>query len=253
MTTRFADTAVLVTGGGSGIGRAIALAFAAEGARVAVAGRSAGPLAETVDLIERAGGKAVALTGDVTDTGDAARLVRETVEQFGGLDVAVNNAGVLGGLGPVADIDEAEWQRVIDVNLTGTWLAMKHQIAHMRAHGGGAIVNVASNVGTHLRIPGLGAYAASKAAVTALTRAAARDHIADGVRINLVSPGPVETDMSTRPGESTVDKAARMRTAVPAGRAGAVTEIAAAVLHLASPEAAFTVGADLVLDGGVTA
>ncbi|MEV7025631.1 SDR family oxidoreductase [Kitasatospora sp. NPDC093558] len=253
MSKRFADRAVLVTGGGTGIGRAVALAFAREGARVAVAGRTEGPLAETVGLIEREGGKAVALTGDVTDGADAARLVRETVEYLGALDVAVNNAGVLGGLGPVADIDEAEWERVLGTNVTGTFLAMKHQIAHLRANGGGAIVNISSNVGTHMSIAGLGAYGATKAAVTALTRAAARDHIADGVRINLVSPGPIDTPMSTRPGESAADKAERMKGATPVGRAGAVDEVAAAVLHLASPEAGYTVGADLVLDGGVTA
>ncbi|MEV7773358.1 glucose 1-dehydrogenase [Kitasatospora sp. NPDC086791] len=253
MTTRFADKSVLVTGAGSGIGRAIALAFAREGARVAVAGRSAAPLAETVELIERAGGKAVALTGDVTNGEDAARLVRETVEQFGGLDVAVNNAGVLGAIGPVADIDEAEWRRVIDVNLTGTMLAMKHQIGHLRAHGGGAIVNVSSNLGAHRRIPNLAAYAAGKAAVTALTRTAALDHIADGVRINSVSPGAVDTPMSGRPGESAAAKAARMKAEIPVGRAGAVEEVAAAVLYLASGEAGYTVGSDLVLDGGSSA
>ncbi|MEV7926902.1 glucose 1-dehydrogenase [Kitasatospora sp. NPDC088779] len=253
MTTRFIGKSVLVTGGGSGIGRAVALAFAREGARVAVAGRSAGPLAETVELIEQAGGKAVALTGDVADGQDAARLVRETVELLGGLDVAVNNAGVFGAVGPVADIDEDEWHRVFAVNLTGTWLAMKHQIRHMRAHGGGAIVNISSNLGVHMRVPGLGAYAASKAAVTALTRSAALDHIADGVRITMVSPGPVDTSMSTRPGENADDKAARMKDSLPVGRAGAVEEVAAAVLYLASSEAGFTVGADLVLDGGATA
>ncbi|SOB85905.1 SDR family NAD(P)-dependent oxidoreductase [Streptomyces sp. 1331.2] len=253
MTTRFADKSVLVTGGGSGIGRAIALAFAQEGARVAVAGRSAAPLAETVELIEQAGGKAVALTGDVTNGQDAARLVRETVEAFGGLDVAVNNAGVFGAAGPVAEIDEADFQRVFDINVTGTLLAMKHQIGHLRANGGGAIVNVSSNLGAHKRLAGVGAYAASKAAVTALTRAAALDHIREGVRINTVSPGPVDTPMSTRPGENAADKAERMRADLPVGRAGAVEEIAAAVLYLASSEAAFTVGADLVLDGGVTA
>lgn len=142
---------------------------------------------------------------------------------------------------------------MIDTNLTGTWLAMKHQIAEMRTSGGGAIVNISSNLGTHMRLAGLGAYAVSKAAVGTLTRAAARDHIAEGVRINSVSPGPVDTSMSSRPGESAADKADRMKEQVPAGRAGAPEEIAAAVLHLASPEAAFTVGADLVLDGGITA
>ena len=253
MSTRFADKSVLVTGGGSGIGRGIALAFAREGARVAVAGRGAGPLAETVALIEAAGGKAVALTGDVTNSADAARLVRETVEQFGGLDVAVNNAGVFGAAGPVAEIDEDEFRRVVEVNVTGTLLAMKHQIGHMRAHGGGAIVNVSSNLGHHRRPAGVGADAVSKAAVPALTRAAARGHIGEGVRINTVSPGPVDTPMSSRPGESDADKSDRMKSEVPVGRAGAIAEIAAAVLYLASPEAGYTVGADLVLDGGVTA
>ncbi|MFJ6138130.1 SDR family NAD(P)-dependent oxidoreductase [Kitasatospora sp. NPDC092286] len=253
MTTRFADQSVLVTGGGSGIGRAIALAFAREGARVAVAGRTGSSLAETVGLVEREGGKAVALVADVTNSQDAARLVRETVEHFGGLDVAVNNAGILGTPAPVADLEEDEWRRVLDTNLTGTWLAMKYEIAHMRANGGGAIVNIASSLGVHLRLPGLGAYAVSKAAIGTLTRSAARDHIGDGVRINSVSPGPVETAMSTRPGEGTAEKADRMKVQVPVGRSGAVEEIAAAVLHLASPEAGFTVGADLVLDGGITA
>lgn len=130
---------------------------------------------------------------------------------------------------------------------------MKYEIAHMRAHGGGVIVNVSSNLGAHGRVRNLGAYVAAKAAVSALTRNAALDHIGDGVRINAVSPGPVDTPMSTRPGESPADKAARMRHEVPAGRAGSVAEIAAAVLYLASPEAAFTVGTDLVLDGGLTA
>ncbi|MFF2950055.1 SDR family NAD(P)-dependent oxidoreductase [Kitasatospora sp. NPDC057965] len=252
-TTRFTGKSVLVTGGGSGIGRAVALAFAREGARVAVAGRTASALAETVALIEREGGTAVALTGSVSDAADAARLVRETVERLGALDVAVNNAGVFGGVGRIADVAEEEWQRLIDINLTGTWYAMKHQIAHLRANGGGAIVNISSNLGTHLRVENKGAYAVSKAAVATLTRAAARDHIAEGVRINLVSPGPINTTMSTQPGESDSDKSDRMKGSIPVGRAGAVEEVAAAVLHLASEESAYTVGADLVLDGGVTA
>lgn len=253
MTARFTGKSVLVTGGGTGIGRGIALAFAREGARVAVAGRTEGTLAETVALIEAEGGRAVALVGDVTRGQDAARLVRDTVAEFGALDVAVNNAGILAGIGPVAEIDEEEWRRILDTNLTGTWLPMKHEISHMRANGGGAIVNVSSNLGTHVRVANLGAYAATKAAVTTLTRSAARDHIGDGVRINSVSPGPVQTEMSSLPGESAADKADRMKGQVPVGRAGAVEEIAAAVLHLASDEAGFTVGADLVLDGGISA
>lgn len=251
---RFTGTAVLVTGAGSGIGRAVALAFAREGARVAVAGRTEATLKETVALIEAAGGAgAAALTADVTSGADMARLVETTAARLGALDVAVNNVGILTPPAPVADISEDDWHRVLDTNLTGLWLSMKHEIAHMRAHGGGAIVNIASNIGAHRRLAGLGAYTATKAAVSALTRNAALDHIGEGIRINAVSPGAVDTPMSTRPGETPRDKAARLSAQIPAGRAGGVDEIAAAVLYLASPAAAFTVGTDLVVDGGATA
>ncbi|MBB5122469.1 short-chain dehydrogenase [Streptomyces eurocidicus] len=253
MTARFTGRTVLVTGGGTGIGRAVALAFAREGARVVVAGRREEPLKETVRQMEAAGGEAVAITADVTRAADVRNLVERTVERFGGLDVAVNNVGMLIAPAKVADIDEDDWDRIMDTNLKGIWLSMKYEICHMREHGGGAIVNIASNLGAHMRRPGFGAYAAGKAAVSALTRNAALDHIGDGVRINAVSPGPVETPMSSRPGESSPEKAERMRRDVPVGRAGAPDEIAAAVLHLASDEAGYTVGADLVLDGGVTA
>jgi NAD(P)-dependent dehydrogenase (short-subunit alcohol dehydrogenase family) len=249
----FDGRAVLVTGGGTGIGRAVARAFARQGARVAVAGRTERTLKETVALIEADGGVAAALTADVTSAADVSALVAGTVRHFGGLDVAVNCVGVLAPPAAVADITEEQWRHTLDTNLTGVWLSMKHEIAHMRAHGGGAIVNVASNIGSHRRAPGLAAYAASKAAVGVLTRTAALDHIRDGVRINAVSPGPVDTPMSSRPGETAAGKAARLRDALPLGRASSPDEIAAAVLHLASPAAASTVGADLVLDGGATA
>ncbi|MEV4927429.1 SDR family NAD(P)-dependent oxidoreductase [Streptomyces roseoverticillatus] len=253
MTARFTGKTVLVTGGGTGIGRAVALAFAREGARVVVAGRREEPLKETVAYVEAEGGEAVAVTADVTRSEDVRALVEQTVARFGSLDVAVNNVGLAVPPAKVADVPEEDWDRIVETNLKGVWLSMKHEIGHMRAHGGGAIVNIASNVGAHRRKPGFGAYTATKAAVSALTRNAALDHIGEGVRINAVSPGPVETPMSSRPGESSQDKAERMRREVPAGRAGTPGEIAAAVLHLASDEAGYTVGADLVLDGGVTA
>ncbi|MFI9202094.1 SDR family NAD(P)-dependent oxidoreductase [Streptomyces sp. NPDC053048] len=254
MTARFTGRTVLVTGGGTGIGRGIALAFAREGARVVVAGRREEPLKETVVLIEAAGGEAAAITADVTRSEDVRALVERTVARYGGLDVAVNNVGMLAAGGvKVADIADEDWQATLDTNLTGVWLSMKHEIEHMRANGGGAIVNVSSVLGAHNRLPGLGAYATSKAAVTALTRSAALDHIGDGIRINAVSPGPVETPMSSRPGESAAQKAERLREQVPAGRAATPQEIAASVLHLASDEAGYAVGTDLVLDGGITA
>ncbi|MGW4062069.1 glucose 1-dehydrogenase [Amycolatopsis sp. NPDC004747] len=250
MGARFAGKVVLVTGGGSGIGRATARAFAGEGATVIVAGRDERRLASAVAEI---GGGASAVTVDVTDSADVARMVEMVVARHGGLDVAFNNAGILGSPAAAADLDEDGFGAVLATNVTGTWLCLKHEVAHMRAHGGGAIVNMASNIGAHGRLPNMAAYAASKAAVSALTRTAARDHIADGVRINAVSPGATDTDMSRRPGETDADRAARLKDAIPLGRVGATAEVAAAVLWLASDEAAFTVGHDLVVDGGATA
>ncbi|MGK5543971.1 SDR family NAD(P)-dependent oxidoreductase [Streptomyces sp. URMC 127] len=253
MTARFTGKTVLVTGGGTGIGRAVALAFAREGARVVVAGRREEPLKETVASVEAEGGEAFAVTADVTRSEDVRALVEQTVARFGSLDVAVNNVGLAVPPAKVADVSEEDWDLIVATNLKGVWLSMKHEIGHMRAHGGGAVVNIASNLGAHRRKPGFGAYAATKAAVSALSRNAALDHIGEGVRINAVSPGAVETPMSSRPGESAPEKAERMRREVPAGRAGTPDEVAAAVLHVASDEAGYTVGADLVLDGGVTA
>ena len=253
MTSRFTGKNVLVTGGGSGIGRAVALAFARQGATVIVAGRSPEPLTQTVKLIEADGGQATAITADVTRSADLATLVTQIAATHGGLHIAVNNAGTLTALGPVGDIDEDQWSTLVSVNLTGVMLSMKHEIAQMRRNGGGVIVNIASNLGAHKRRTGLGAYVATKAAVSALTRNAALDHIHEGIRINTVSPGPIDTPMSYRPDETQADRDARMRQQLPAGRVGNLDEVAAAVLYLAAPEAGFVVGADLVVDGGATA
>ncbi|TCO60609.1 SDR family NAD(P)-dependent oxidoreductase [Actinocrispum wychmicini] len=243
---------VLITGGGSGIGRATAQAFASAGATVVVAGRNPDALAGTVDLVRQAGGTADAITADVTSEEDTARMVATTVERHGGLHIAVNNAGVAAAA-PVADMDLDTWTRVLDTNLTGTWLSMKHEIGHMRRHGGGVIVNIASNLGAHRRLPGFSAYIAAKAGVSALTRTAAREHIADGIRINAVSPGSSDTPMSLRPGETEEDRAERLRVAVPIGRVATVDEIANAVVWIAGDQAGYLVGHDLVVDGGVTA
>ncbi|TDU80238.1 SDR family oxidoreductase [Streptomyces sp. KS 21] len=249
--TRFTNSSVLVTGAGSGLGRAIALAFAAEGARVVAAGRTAASLDETVRLVRAAGGTAEAVTADVTDSAQLAALVRETVALFGTLDVAVND--VLRGTVPAGDIAEEDWDAVLRTNVTGVFLAMKHEIAHMRENGGGAIVNISSHLGAHSRIPNAAAYITSKAAVSALTRAAALDHIRDGVRINAVSPGASAAPMSLRAGETEADRAERVKDENPLGRVAEAEEVAAAVLYLASSAAGSVVGHDLVVDSGSSA
>nr|BFD84984.1 glucose 1-dehydrogenase [Streptomyces sp. Xyl84] len=248
---RFQDRTVLVTGAGSGIGRATALAFAAEGAHVVVAGRRPGPLAGTVALIEEAGGKALAVTADVSRPGEAAALVEAAVDRFGSLDVAVNNAGVFRGGQPLAELTEEDWHTQLAVNVTGVHLALQAQIRRMRTQpSGGAIVNVSSTFGAHATSPGAAAYSATKAAVTALSRGAALDHVRDGVRINVVSPGATATTMSLRAGETEADRAERARDTLPLGRVSATEEVAAAILYLASGEAASLVGTDLVVDSG---
>ncbi|MGC4958611.1 SDR family NAD(P)-dependent oxidoreductase [Actinomadura citrea] len=242
---------VLITGGAGGIGRATAHAFAREGATVVLAGRDAAALAEAVKEIGP--GRADHVVADVADPASAAGMVEAVAGRHGGLHVAVNNAGIFSATGPVADIDATAWNDVLAVNLTGVFLSMKHEIAHMRAHGGGAIVNVASNIGAHGRRPGLAAYAASKAAVSVLTRTAALDHVADGVRVNAVSPGATDTPMSLRPGETPAERAERMRAAAPSGRVADTAEVAETILWLASDASSHVVGHDLVVDGGVTA
>ncbi|RSN02948.1 short-chain dehydrogenase [Nonomuraea sp. WAC 01424] len=249
----FEGKVAIVTGGGGVVGRAAALAYARAGASVLVAGRDTGRLGEVVKEIEAEGGRAAGFAVDVTDSASVAAMVEAAVTRYGGLDVALNAAGVFGMLAPVADYDEDTWDTVLAVNLKGVFLSMKHEIAYMREHGGGTIVNVASNLGAHWRLSGAAAYAASKAAVSHLTRTAARDHIADGVRVNAVSPGPIDSPMSMRPGETPAERDDRMRDALPIGRVATPEEIAAAALWLSSPASSFVVGQDHVIDGGATA
>jgi NAD(P)-dependent dehydrogenase (short-subunit alcohol dehydrogenase family) len=253
MTTHLTDRVALVTGGGTGIGRATALALARAGATVVVTGRTPGPLTETAKLVADEGGRADAIPADVSQADQVAGLLADVVDRHGGLHVAVNCAGIVGTPGPVADLDEDAWAAVLATNLTGVWLAMKHEISHMRAHGGGAIVNVASTWGAHSTAPGFAAYAASKAAVSTLTRTAAKEYIRDGVRINAISPGPIDTPMSKQPGESDAERDARIAQVLPIGRVGTTAEVAAAAVWLASPGSSFVVGHDLVIDGGATA
>lgn len=244
-----AGPVALVTGGGSGIGRASAIRLAADGARVIVTGRSEKLLRETVEEI---GDAAWCWPADVTEEADLVCLIEQIRSRYGRLDVAVNAAGVP-SWARAAELTLAEWQVVLDTNLTGLWSCMRHEINAMCATGAGSIVNVSSRIGPHMRAPMQAAYAASKAGVSALTRTAAREYIAAGIRINAVSPGPTDTGMALWPGESPVDRDRRIAREVPAGRLADPAEIAAAVSWLVSAEASFVVGHDLVVDGGVSA
>lgn len=249
----FAGKVVLVTGAGSGIGRGSALRFAESGAAVVCVGRSGNALDETVALISQNGGRAASFVADVAESSEIASAVSYAVDRFGGLDIAHNNAGVFPKPSALADLAAGDWLRTLNTNVTGIMYAMQHEIRHMRAHGGGVIVNTSSNIGARGHRPGMAAYAASKAAVSTLSAIAALDHIADNVRINTVSPGATATEMSRRPGETDEDRSARLKNAVPIGRVGTVNEVVEAALWLASPASSFVVGTDLVIDGGATA
>jgi NAD(P)-dependent dehydrogenase (short-subunit alcohol dehydrogenase family) len=245
----------LVTGGGSGIGQAVAVELARAGARVVVAGRTAATLAGTVSAtgsVTAGRNPASAVVADVSVPDQVAGLIAGIEREFGRLDIAVNNAGQP-SWGAVAGTCEPEWEEVLGVNLTGVWLCLKQEIGLMRRQGGGVIVNVASRIGVHMREPFQGVYAASKAAVSVLTRTAARECVAAGIRINAVSPGPTDTAMAAWGNETAQERDTRIARTVPIGRLAAPREVAAAVLWLVSDEASYVVGHDLVVDGGMSA
>jgi NAD(P)-dependent dehydrogenase (short-subunit alcohol dehydrogenase family) len=254
--TQYLDGKVaLVTGGGTGIGRATALTLARQGAQVAVAGRSADALAETVELVAAAGGRAIAVRGDVAVEDDVRRMVRDTVDAFGGLDVAVNNAGVLGSLTRLVDTTVEDWDDVLGINLRGMFLCLKHELPELRARGGGAIVNVTS-VNAIKAEPEGGGYCSSKAAGEMLTRVAALEHAADGIRVNAVRPGFVVTPMHevalASIGGATPENVAMVEGLVPQGRRAEPEEVAEAIVWLVSPMASYVTGEVLTVDGGIS-
>ncbi len=249
---RFEGRIALVSGAGRGIGKATAAAFAAAGAAVAAVDIDAPALETTVAEIEASGGAAVAVVADLAAAGMAPAAVDSAIERFGGLDVACNVAGIVPAPAGVADLEDEVWNRVLEVNLTGLWFALRAEIKAMRVARGGAIVNVSSTIGAHMAMPGTAAYAAAKAGVAALTKTAALECVDDGIRINAVSPGPVATRTSLLPGESENGRDERLRTALPIGRAADPDEVASAVLWLASEGAGYAIGHDLVLDGGAS-
>jgi NAD(P)-dependent dehydrogenase (short-subunit alcohol dehydrogenase family) len=239
----------LVTGGGSGIGRATAEALAREGARVVLGNRSAEQGEDVVQAIRAAGGQAVFQRTDVTRPAEVAALVGRAVQEFGRLDLAFNNAGVLSGKGPLAEQDPDELALLFDVNVRGVFFCMKYELEAMLRTGGGAIVNNSSIAGLR-GYAGLSSYCASKHAVIGLTRAAAVDYAKKGIRINAVAPGPIETPMLER---STGGNPHRYDVRVPVGRIGQAAEVAGAVVWLCSDAASFVTGQVLALDGGMTA
>jgi 2-deoxy-D-gluconate 3-dehydrogenase len=237
----------IVTGGGRGIGRALAEALAAEGAAVCVSGRSPEPLAETVAAIEAAGGRAIAEPADVTSQDDVDRMVETTINELGGIDILVNNSGVLVDA-PVAEATLADWRHVVDTNLTGTFLCCRAVAPKMIEQRSGKVVNVASMFG-HRGVPRLASYAASKAGVISLTASLALEWARYGIQVNGVAPGYFETGMNAaaRTDEGLSDQIIKR---IPARRMGRPEELAPLVLYLVSPAADFVTGETITIDGG---
>jgi len=249
----FDGKVALVTGGGSGIGRATALAFAREGAQVVIGNRNVQRGEETVSMIRDAGGTASFRQTDVLVAAEIEALVDHAVKTYGRLDMAFNNAGIEGDAQPtLVDQTEANFDAVMGVNVKGVWLSMKYEIPRMLEQGGGAIVNCSSVAGV-IGFPGIGIYVASKHAVIGLTKTAALEYSAQGIRINAVNPAVIDTEMVDRLTAGMNMKKDDLTTFHPIGRIGRVEEVAEAVLWLCSPRSSFVTGHSLIVDGGFTA
>lgn len=251
MNKRFEGKVAFVTGAGSGIGRAAALAFAREGANVVVADISDKGNQETARMVEELGARSLAVRCNVTQAGDIQAALDKTIDAFGRLDFAFNNAGIEYAIKPAADVDEEEWKRIIDIDLSGIFLCMKYEIPLILKQGGGAIVNTSSGAGVR-GFKGGAAYCAAKHGIIGLTRAAALDYAASNIRINAVCPGIINTPMMDRFSGGTSEGRLKVIAQEPVGRMGTPEEIGAAVIWLCSDAAAFVIGHALVVDGGQT-
>jgi NAD(P)-dependent dehydrogenase (short-subunit alcohol dehydrogenase family) len=252
MAGRLEGKVALVTGGSSGIGRAAALLLAREGARVAIGNRRVREGEETVRLISKAGGEAILVRTDVTKAADVEALVAKTVETYGQLDCAFNNAGAAGETAVTAECTEENWDHTLALNLKGVWLSMKFEIPPMLKGGGGIIVNNAS-VGGLVGMRGHPAYAAAKGGVIQLTRTAALEYAKMNIRVNAVCPGFILTPMTEGPMRTKPELEEQIRRIQPMGRLGTPQEVAEAVVWLCSDASSFVTGHPLVLDGGLAA
>lgn len=250
METTFKNKVALVTGGASGIGRATALAFAKKGAKVAVVDWKEND--EMVDLIKELGSEAIFIKCDVSKTDDVKAMVAQTIAAFGRLDYAFNNAGIEGASATTQDCSEENWDKTIGVNLKGVWLCMKYEIPEILKQGKGAIVNCASVAGM-IGFAGLPAYVASKHGIVGLTKTTALECATQGIRVNVVCPGVIQTPMIDRLTGKTKEGIERFKGFEPIGRFGLPEEIANAVVWMCSDEASFVTGHVMAVDGGFTA
>lgn len=249
LTGRLQDRVALITGAASGIGRATALAFAKEGAKVVVDDINAEGGEETVRMIKEAGGEAIFVKADVRVAAEVEMMVNKTVEAYGRLDCAHNNAGIIGYTGFISECTEENWDNVVNTNLKGVWLCMKYEIPVMRKQGSGAIVNTAS-AGAMLGLPTRPSYCASKGGVVQLTKTAALENAARNIRINAVLPGPTRTPLQQAYAEDDAGGAELRKMLVPIERIAEPEEIAQAVLWLCSDDASFVTGHAMIVDGG---
>lgn len=242
----------LVTGGSSGIGRAVCLRYASEGAAVVLSSRRVEEGEQTAEMVRAAGGEATFVQGDITRTADVLNMVKTCLSKYGALDIACNNAGIEGPMQLMSEISEDEFSKVIDVNLLGTWRSMKAELQPMIAQGGGVIVNVGSIAGI-IGFPNAAVYSASKHAMIGLTKTAAQENAPHNVRVNIVCPGLIDTEMANRfTGGETSEVENFIIALTQIRRRGTSEEIADAVLYLSSDQSSYVTGHSLVIDGGAT-